>query len=67
MKKAKGSLRVGGHEMTVTAQLMAGHETALPLIMTERVLEKETEREERGNSRDLDRMFGGSEREEERK
>lgn len=33
--------------MTVTAQLMPGHEMALPLIMTECVLERETEREER--------------------
>lgn len=31
--------------MTVTAQLMPGHEMALPLIMT--ALEKETERGER--------------------
>lgn len=44
--------------MTVTAQLMPGHEMALPLIMTERVLEKE--RGEGGNSSDLDRMLGGS-------
>lgn len=29
--------------MTVTAQLMAGHEMALPPIMTECVPEKETE------------------------
>lgn len=43
--------------MTVTAQLMPGHEMALPQIMTERALEKE---KERGNSSDLDRMLGGS-------
>lgn len=43
--------------MTVTALLMPGHEMALPLIMTERVLE---ERGKRGNSSDLDRMLGGS-------
>ena len=30
--------------MTVTAQLMPGHEMAQPLIMTERALEEETER-----------------------
>ena len=36
---------------------MPGHEMALPLIMTERVLE---ERGKRGNSSDLDRMLGGS-------
>lgn len=30
--------------MTVTAQLMPGHEMALPQIMTERALEKEKER-----------------------
>ena len=40
--------------MTVTAQLMPGHEMALPLIMTEHALETETE--ERGYSSDLDRM-----------
>lgn len=44
-KRLKG--RVGRHGMTVTAQLMPGHEMALPLIMTERVLERETERGER--------------------
>lgn len=31
--------------MTVTAQLMMGHEMALPLIMIERMLERQTERE----------------------
>lgn len=31
--------------MAVTAQLMLGHEMALPLIMTERMLEKERETE----------------------
>lgn len=31
--------------MTVTAQLMMGHEMALPLIMIERMLERRTERE----------------------
>lgn len=55
--------------MTVTAQLMMGHEMALPLIMIERMLERQTEREggrrrererERGNRSDPDRMFGGS-------
>ncbi len=29
--------------MTVTAQLMPGHEMALPLIMTERVRERDRE------------------------
>lgn len=54
-KRVEG--RVERQEMTVTAQLMPGHEMALPQIMTERALEKE---KERGNSSDLDRMLGGS-------
>lgn len=41
-KKLKG--RVGRREKTVTAQLMLRHEMALPLIMTEHVLEKRRER-----------------------
>lgn len=55
MRGLKG--RVERQEMTVTAQLMPGHEMALPQIMTERALEKEKERR---NSSDLDRMLGGS-------
>lgn len=37
--------KAGRHRMTVTAQLMMGHEMALPLIMIERTLERRTERE----------------------
>lgn len=42
-KRLKG--RVERQEMTVTAQLMPGHEMALPQIMTECALEKERERQ----------------------
>lgn len=38
-KRLKG--RVGRHGLTVTAQLMPGHEMAQPLIMTERALERQ--------------------------
>lgn len=40
-KRLKG--REGRQGMAVTAQLMPGHEMALPPIMTERALENETE------------------------
>lgn len=46
-KKRRLKGRLWRHGMTVTAQLMPGHEMALPLIMTERALEKETEWGER--------------------
>lgn len=46
MKKKRLKGRLERHGMTVTAQLMPGHEMALPLIMTERAIE-ETERGER--------------------
>lgn len=49
--------------MTVTAQLMPGHEMASPLIMTARERGRERKGEwgeGGGNSCDLDRMLGGS-------